>query len=71
MAHDRSNKAIEELCISYSAYMRAISEQNNHAIITWAICLISDQKNTGVTMVPMDLLQNTIQLRKELVKEIY
>jgi hypothetical protein len=68
---DRSNKAIEDLCISYSAYIRAIGEKNEQATTAWAICLIADQELTGVTMIPMNRLRSTIELRKELAKEIY
>ncbi len=68
---DRSDNAIQELCISYSAYMRAISEQNDKAIVTWAICLIADQERTGVTMVPVDRLRNTIKLRTAILADLY
>lgn len=71
MANNRNNKAIEDLCTSYSAYMAAIREQRDQAITAWAICLLADQKNTGVIMIPMDRLYGTIELRKELVKEMY
>jgi hypothetical protein len=71
MTNDRSNKAIEDLCTSYSAYVRAITEKNDQAMIAWAICLITDQENTGVTMVPMDRLRNTIKLREAIVADMY
>ena len=71
MTNDRSDKAIEDLCISYSAYMRAIIEKNDQAMVAWAICLITDQERTGVTMVPMHRLQGTIKLQQELAKEMY
>jgi hypothetical protein len=61
---DRSDKAIEDLCVSYSAYVRAIVEKNDQAMIAWALCLITDQENTGVTMIPMERLRNSIRLRE-------
>jgi hypothetical protein len=71
MTNDRSDKAIEDLCVSYSAYVRAITEKNDQAMIAWAICLITDQERTGVTMIPMERLRNSIKLRNEIAKEIY
>ena len=71
MSNDRSNKAIEDLCTSYSAYMRAITDQNDQAMVAWALCLITDQENTGVTMIPMDRLHSCIKLRREIEQEIY
>lgn len=67
----RTNKAIEDLCISYHAYMNAISTHNDKAIVVWAQCLIRDQKDTGVEMVPNERLASTITLRENILKEIY
>ena len=69
--HNRSNKAIEDLCTSYSAYVAAIRENNDQAIAAWAICLISDQTETGVEMVPTERLRATLAIRQSIVKEMY
>lgn len=68
---DRSDKAIQDLCISYSSYMRAITDQKAHAIAVWAKCLLDDQASTGVEMVPNDRLKNTIHLYKSILAEAY
>ena len=68
---NRTNKAIEDLCTSYHAYMNAIASRNDKSIVVWAHCLIGDQKETGVEMVPMQLLRDTIALRQSILDEAY
>ena len=69
--NDRSDDAIKDLCTSYSAYVRAITGNDNNSIIAWSICLMGDQKRTGVSMVPMSRLEDTLKIRDDLTKEIY
>jgi hypothetical protein len=59
---DRSEQAIKDLVISYSAYMSAIKERKHHAIVTWAQCLLSDQELTGVEMIGSERLRSDISL---------
>ena len=68
---NRTNKSIEDLCTSYCAYMRAISERNDNAIVVWAKCLIDDQIETGVTMISNEILRNTIAVRQSILEEAY
>ena len=68
---NRSNKAIEDLCTSYSAFMAAVRENNDQAIAAWAICLITDQTETGVEMIPMERLRASLALRKSIVADMY
>ena len=60
--NDRSNEAIKDLVISYSAYMSAIKERKHHAIVTWAQCLLDDQERTGVEMISSERLRSDISL---------
>ena len=59
---DRSEQAIKDLVISYSAYMSAIKERKHHAIVTWAQCLLADQELTGVEMIGSERLRSDISL---------
>ena len=68
---DRSDSAIQDLCISYSSYMRAITDQKAHAIAVWAKCLLDDQVSTGVEMVPNDRLKNVVALYRDILAEAY
>ena len=68
---DRSDSAIQDLCISYRSYMQAISEQKSQAIAIWAKCLLDDQTRTGVEMVPNDRLKNSIVLYRDILAEAY
>jgi hypothetical protein len=58
---DRSNEAIKDLVISYSAYMSAIKERKDYAIVTWARCLLDDQERTGVEMIGTQRLRESIK----------
>ena len=60
--NDRSEHAIKDLVISYSAYMSAIKERKHHAIVTWAQCLLDDQELTGVEMIGSERLRSDISL---------
>lgn len=64
MSTDRSNQAISDLVVSYSAYMSAIKERRHQAIVTWAMCLLGDQKTTGVEMIPAATLELDIKTWK-------
>lgn len=66
---DRSNRAIEDLCTSYHAYMTAIAAKDNTGIMVWAQCLISDQLATGVNIVPIERLQDTVSIRLRMSEE--
>lgn len=68
---DRSNRAISDLVISYSAYMDAVRRRVDHAIYTWAHCLIGDQERTGVVMVPYVVLREDIQSREDCLEEVF
>jgi len=59
--NDRSNEAISDLVISYSAYMSAIKERKDYAIVTWARCLLDDQERTGVVMIGAERLRESIK----------
>lgn len=61
MTNDRSNQAVSDLVISYSAYMSAIKERKHQAIVTWAQCLLDDQERTGVEMIGAERLRSDIQ----------
>jgi hypothetical protein len=69
--NDRSDTSIKDLVISYSAYMDAIKQRNDNAIVAWAYCLISDQELTGITMIPEMRLRESIDCRLEEVGEVY
>jgi len=58
---DRSEEAIKDLVISYSAYMSSIKERKHHAIVTWAQCLLDDQERTGVEMIGTERLRESIK----------
>ena len=60
--NDRSDEAIKDLVISYSAYMSAIKERKHYAIVTWAQCLLDDQERTGVEMIGSTRLRSDISL---------
>ena len=60
--NDRSDEAISDLVISYSAYMSAIKERKDYAIVTWARCLLDDQERTGVEMIGSARLRSDISL---------
>jgi hypothetical protein len=59
---DRSEQTIKDLVISYSAYMSAIKERKDHAIVTWAQCLLDDQERTGIEMIGSARLRSDISL---------
>jgi len=60
--NDRSDEAISDLVISYSAYMSAIKERKDYAIVTWARCLLDDQERTGVEIIGSARLRSDISL---------
>ena len=59
--NDRSDQNIKDLVISYSAYMSAIKERKDYAIVTWAQCLLDDQERTGVEMISPERLKQGIK----------
>ena len=58
--NDRSDQNIKDLVISYSAYMTAIKERKDYAIVAWARCLLDDQERTGVEMIGTERLRESI-----------
>ena len=60
--NDRSDQNIKDLVISYSAYMSAIKERKDYAIVTWAQCLLDDQERTGIEMIDSTRLRSDISL---------
>jgi len=71
MTNDRSEQAIKDLVISYSAYMSAIKERKHHAIVTWAQCLLDDQERTGIEMIGSERLLSDISLWMPETGEVY
>ena len=59
--NDHSDQNIKDLVISYSAYMTAIKERKDYAIVTWARCLLDDQERTGVEMIGTERLRESIK----------
>ena len=69
--NDRSEQAIKDLVISYSAYMSAIKERKHYAIVTWARCLLDDQELTGVEMIGPERLRSDISLWEHQIEGVY